>query len=106
MIPRLRDELDLSYFDPQFTQEVTPVETPVEESGMRASVTGGLFDGFTYDQTAAEAARLHGDGDGDLGGLEDDDLGDDGGGGGGGDGASLEAPPAIGGGLAAVDDEL
>jgi hypothetical protein len=58
MIPRLRDELDLSYFDPQFTQEVTPVETPVEESGMRASVTGGLFDGFTYDQTAAEAARM------------------------------------------------
>ena len=49
MVPRLRDELDLSYFDTQFTQEVTPVETPIEESGMRASVTGGLFDGFTYD---------------------------------------------------------
>jgi serine/threonine protein kinase len=111
MVPRLRDDLDLSYFDPQFTQEEPPVETPVEEGGslMRASVTGGLFEGFTYDQTAAEAARLGAGGDGALDGLEDD-LGEDELGGEAGDGASFEAPPIGGGGggllSAAADDDI
>jgi serine/threonine protein kinase len=107
MVPRLRDELDLSYFDSQFTQEEPPTETPIEEGGlMRASVTGGMFEGFTFDQTAAEAARLNAGGDGVLDGLEDD-LGDDSDGGG--DGGSFDAPsvgaPGVGGMLSAGGDD-
>lgn len=106
MVPRLRDELDLSYFDPQFTQEEPPVET-LDDGGslMRASVTGGLFEGFTFDQTAAQAAKLHAGGDGVLDGLEDGlDDGSDGGG----DGGSFEPPPIGGGGLlsAGADDDM
>jgi serum/glucocorticoid-regulated kinase 2 len=58
MTPNLRDELDLSYFDTQFTSQ-QPFESMQEDSSMRISVTNGLFEGFTYDQTAADAARLH-----------------------------------------------
>jgi serine/threonine protein kinase len=67
MVPRLRDELDLSYFDAQFTT-MQPFESVQEESALgRGSVTGGMFEGFTFDQTAAEAARLHtGDNDFDV----------------------------------------
>ena len=36
------------------------MESVDDGSQMRVSATGGLFDGFTYDQTAAEATRLDG----------------------------------------------
>ena len=56
MVPKLQDELDLSYFDTQFTS-MQPFESVQEDSQMRISVTGGMFEGFTFDQTAADAAK-------------------------------------------------
>lgn len=75
MTPKLKDELDLSYFDTQFTSQ-QPFESMQEESSMRISVTGGLFEGFTYDQTAADAARLN-TGDAELSFLEEQDEEED-----------------------------
>ena len=81
------------------------MESVDDGSQMRVSATGGLFDGFTYDQTAAEATRLDG-GDAEFDILEGGsfDEGAPAGGGGGGAGGP-SAPPPIGG-LGGVDDGL
>ena len=81
------------------------MESVDDGSQMRVSATGGLFDGFTYDQTAAEATRLDG-GDAEFDILEGGSF-DEGApaGGGSGGAAGLSTPPPIGG-LGGVDDGL
>ena len=76
------------------------MESVDDGSQMRVSATGGLSEGFTYDQTAAEATRLDG-GDAEFDILEGGsfDEGAPAGGGGGGAGAGkgkVRTPRSVG----------
>ena len=85
------------------TSGVTPAPPRIYGSELRGGQALAAI--VVWDQTAAQAAKLHAGGDGVLDGLEDGlDDGSDGGG----DGGSFEPPPIGGGGLlsAGADDDM
>ena len=70
-VPQLAGELDLSYFDRQFTREL-PYDSEQEATRM-GSVSGGMFEGFTFDEAAAESMLAREDEQ--MGAMGADDMG-------------------------------